>query len=202
MDQKHAMLYPDPSAMPNDQRSSAAAAIGLPIEAPPSYDMATRAPMPQAPQSNIGWATNGPPISNAPSSSSSRYTDYPNHPHNIDQPRYPSPQSGTNQSTVTARESHETTVVTVQPTPTTFTSQLGPNPSKVTCPACGASKISRICYTPNSRTHLCAFVLCLVGWCCCACVVPYCMNSCRTGNHYCAKCNAFLGTYNPKTNLF
>lgn len=23
------------------------------------------------------------------------------------------------------------------------------------------------------------------------------MNSCRTGNHYCSNCNAFLGAYNP-----
>ncbi|GBP08047.1 hypothetical protein EVAR_73724_1, partial [Eumeta japonica] len=31
MDQKHAMLYPDPGAMRVDERSSAAAAIGLPL---------------------------------------------------------------------------------------------------------------------------------------------------------------------------
>ncbi|XP_075168667.1 lipopolysaccharide-induced tumor necrosis factor-alpha factor homolog [Haematobia irritans] len=205
MDQKHAMLYPDATVMPNEQRSSAAAAIGLPVEAPPSYDVATRAPMPSVMQQNIGWSPNAGPM-HMGQSSSGRDGDYPNltQHHNvpvtIDQ--YPSAPVITNQPSFIPRETHESTVVTVQPTPPTLSSQLGPNPSKVTCPACGASRTTRMAYTPNSRTHLCAFILCIVGGCCCACIVPYCMKSCRTGNHYCAKCNAFLGTYNTKTNLF
>ncbi|XP_016980893.1 lipopolysaccharide-induced tumor necrosis factor-alpha factor homolog [Drosophila rhopaloa] len=75
---------------------------------------------------------------------------------------------------------------------------LGPNRSRVLCPACGAHKTTRMTHTANSRTHMVAGLLCLVGFCCCACFVPYCMNSCRTGNHYCRKCNTFLGAYNPK----
>ncbi|KAH8370307.1 hypothetical protein KR093_003023 [Drosophila rubida] len=77
-------------------------------------------------------------------------------------------------------------------------SNLGPNPCRVLCPACGAQKTTRMTHTANARTHLAAALICLVGWCVCACFVPYCMNSCRTGNHYCRKCNTFLGVYNPK----
>lgn len=40
MDRKHAMLYPDSSTIPVDERRSASASIGLPTEAPPSYDIA------------------------------------------------------------------------------------------------------------------------------------------------------------------
>ncbi|KAH8401837.1 hypothetical protein KR009_008206 [Drosophila setifemur] len=75
---------------------------------------------------------------------------------------------------------------------------LGPNPCRVTCPACGVQKTTRMTHTANSRTHMGAGLLCLVGWCCCACFVPYCMRSCRTGNHYCRKCNTFLGAYDHK----
>ncbi|ALC42272.1 CG13516, partial [Drosophila busckii] len=80
----------------------------------------------------------------------------------------------------------------------TAATNLGPNPSRVLCPACGAQKTTRMTHTANSRTHIAAVLICLVGWCFCACFVPYCMNSCRTGNHYCRKCNTFLGAYNPQ----
>ncbi|EDV37035.1 uncharacterized protein Dana_GF11638, isoform B [Drosophila ananassae] len=95
-------------------------------------------------------------------------------------------------------------VVTEQPQPQPPTVvqidalNLGPNPCRVTCPACGVQKTTRMTHTANSRTHMGAGLLCLVGWCCCACIVPYCMRSCRTGNHYCRKCNTFLGSYDPK----
>ncbi|XP_034478716.1 lipopolysaccharide-induced tumor necrosis factor-alpha factor [Drosophila innubila] len=86
----------------------------------------------------------------------------------------------------------EPTIVSAAP------SNLGPNPCRVLCPACGVQKTTRMTHTPNARTHLAAALICLVGWCFCACFVPYCMNSCRTGNHYCRKCNTFLGVYNPQ----
>lgn len=81
MDQKHAMLYPDTSDMPQDQRSSAAAAMGLPVEAPPSYDMATREPMTQP---GIGWSPSAP--ATAPSTSNYNPSNVPVI---AEQPRYP-----------------------------------------------------------------------------------------------------------------
>ncbi|XP_061395979.1 lipopolysaccharide-induced tumor necrosis factor-alpha factor homolog [Musca vetustissima] len=196
MDQKHAMLYPDPNAMSTDQRTSAAAAMGLPVEAPPSYDVAVGEQQPQPSQQNIGWAPQAPqPAYGNPSAPS------------VDHISYPPTQVITNQPTVPTSSTHSQPQLPSNSVPTTaqsstpLSAQLGPNPSKVTCPSCGASKVSRMAYTPNSKTHLCAFILCLVGWCCCACVVPYCMNSCRTGNHYCPKCNTFLGAYNARNNI-
>lgn len=73
--------------------------------------------------------------------------------------------------------------------------KLGPRPSKVTCPECGERRRTRMHFTSNRKTHIFAVILCLLGWCCCACTVPYCMRSCKTGHHYCAKCNRFLGSY-------
>lgn len=73
MDQKHAMLYPDASAMPVDQRSSAAAAIGLPVEPPPTYDAATREATPAA---HLGWQSHASDI-NYPTSS--HYSPNMNH---------------------------------------------------------------------------------------------------------------------------
>ncbi|XP_055921091.1 lipopolysaccharide-induced tumor necrosis factor-alpha factor homolog [Eupeodes corollae] len=73
--------------------------------------------------------------------------------------------------------------------------KLGPRPSKITCPECGERRRTRMHFTANRRTHIFAVVLCLVGWCCCACTIPYCMRSCKTGHHYCSKCNRFLGSY-------
>ncbi|XP_073844558.1 lipopolysaccharide-induced tumor necrosis factor-alpha factor [Musca autumnalis] len=203
MDQKHAMLYPDPNAMPTDQRTSAAASIGLPIEAPPSYDVAV-GEQPQSSNQKIGWSS----PATVPYANPTAPVMPPQHSSMGDQVVYPPTQVITNQPTVpsvSAPPHHhqlpsDNIPTTVQPMPP-LSAQLGPNPSKVTCPSCGASKVSRMAYTPNSKTHLCAFILCLVGWCCCACVVPYCMNSCRTGNHYCPKCNTFLGAYNSRNNL-
>ncbi|KAL7736080.1 hypothetical protein ACLKA6_003817 [Drosophila palustris] len=98
----------------------------------------------------------------------------------------------TNQQQQQQPQQLEPTIVSAAP------SNLGPNPCRVLCPACGVQKTTRMTHTANARTHLSAALICLVGWCVCACFVPYCMNSCRTGNHYCRKCNTFLGVYNPQ----
>uniref|UniRef100_A0A0A1X465 Lipopolysaccharide-induced tumor necrosis factor-alpha factor homolog n=1 Tax=Zeugodacus cucurbitae TaxID=28588 RepID=A0A0A1X465_ZEUCU len=72
---------------------------------------------------------------------------------------------------------------------------LGPEPTYVTCPGCHVTKVTRIGYEPNGRTHLMAAILCIVGLWCCVCL-PYCAESCMSANHYCGNCNKFLGTYN------
>ncbi|XP_033152506.1 lipopolysaccharide-induced tumor necrosis factor-alpha factor homolog [Drosophila mauritiana] len=164
MDQKRAMLYPQvdfntptaPSPTPTRELGNPIA-NGLPIEAPPSYDVAVSVP--------VVPAVSAPAIA-------------PARPPPVVVVEQPAPQPPT-----------------VVPTDTLH---LGPNRSRVLCPACGANKTTRMTHTANSRTHMVAGLLCLVGFCCCACFVPYCMNSCRTGNHYCRKCNTFLGAYNPK----
>ncbi|CAD7013474.1 uncharacterized protein LOC101454013 [Ceratitis capitata] len=72
---------------------------------------------------------------------------------------------------------------------------LGPEPTYITCPGCHVTKLTRIGFEPNARTHLMAAILCIVGLWCCVCL-PYCAESCMSTNHYCGNCNKYLGTYN------
>ncbi|XP_011178855.1 lipopolysaccharide-induced tumor necrosis factor-alpha factor homolog [Zeugodacus cucurbitae] len=226
MDQKRAMLYPDidPAAhhaATRDHRISASAAMGLPTEAPPSYDMAIASTStPNGPHSNSGNSS-GPSGVIGDGAAASSLDWHPSAPPTattpVTQPQAPVPphrQPRTApQQTPLQHDSQTRPVIVVQPLPhnqqqphappiqtanTSVPIKLGPNPCAVTCPVCGATKTTRMVFTPNTRTHICAGLLCLAGWCCCACTVPYCMNSCRTGNHYCSQCNTFLGVYNPR----
>ncbi|XP_055837333.1 lipopolysaccharide-induced tumor necrosis factor-alpha factor homolog [Episyrphus balteatus] len=72
---------------------------------------------------------------------------------------------------------------------------LGPRPCLVTCPSCHQEQMSTVRMEAATKTHLLAAVLCLVGCFCCVCV-PYCVDSCKNANHYCSKCDAYLGVYN------
>ncbi|SPP72853.1 lipopolysaccharide-induced tumor necrosis factor-alpha factor homolog [Drosophila guanche] len=170
MDQKRAMLYPQvdfntPSAPSPTSARPTRESFGpehVPVEAPPSYDVAIGRPTSAVTVPAIAVIT----------------------------PQQPQPPQ-----VVYEYEQPAATVVQTE------TLNLGPNPCRVLCPACGAQKTTRMTHTANSRTHLGAGLLCLVGWCCFACFVPYCMNSCRTGNHYCRKCNTFLGAYSPSGGL-
>ncbi|KAL9921146.1 uncharacterized protein ACN427_002309 isoform 2-T2 [Glossina fuscipes fuscipes] len=192
MDRKHAMLYPDSSTIPVDERRSASASIGLPTEAPPSYDVA------------IGTIErNNTPETGCLSPVFKSDEEQSSTQENSLQIRDTQPNTNNTRNAGTSYQSEASTATTEQtsiatPSPQA-TLKLGPDPSNVNCPTCGVSKISRMTHTPNSRTHISALILCLIGWCCCACIVPYFMNSCRTGNHYCGNCNAFLGTYTPET---
>ncbi|KAJ8956991.1 hypothetical protein NQ318_012156 [Aromia moschata] len=70
---------------------------------------------------------------------------------------------------------------------------LGPNPQSITCPSCHAQITTAVELENSTKTHLIALVLCLV---CFPCVcVPYCMDSCKSKNHYCPNCRAYLGRY-------
>lgn len=82
--------------------------------------------------------------------------------------------------------SHTHTII-IQP-------QVGPDPTMVTCPSCRQTVVTRMEYESSTRTHVAAGILCILGcWLCCC--IPYCMDSCQNGNHYCPSCGSFLGTY-------
>jgi len=71
---------------------------------------------------------------------------------------------------------------------------VGPNPTMVTCPSCHGTVVTRMEFEASTKTHLFAGILCLLGcWCCCC--IPYCVDSCQNGNHYCPSCGAYIGTY-------
>ncbi|XP_030563177.1 uncharacterized protein LOC115764358 isoform X1 [Drosophila novamexicana] len=76
--------------------------------------------------------------------------------------------------------------------------KLGAKACAMVCPACGQQGRTRLRRMPNTRTHCWALWLCSIGWCCCACLYPYLMNSCRTTSHYCTICKTFLGAHYPK----
>ncbi|OWR44333.1 lipopolysaccharide-induced tumor necrosis factor-alpha factor homolog [Danaus plexippus] len=92
-----------------------------------------------------------------------------------------------------------TVVVTSTPTVTTRTTtiKLGPGPTGTSCPNCNKPIVTRVEYVSNNRTHIVSAGLCILAGCCCGCLVPYCMRSCKTANHYCPQCKAFIGSHVP-----
>lgn len=74
---------------------------------------------------------------------------------------------------------------------------MGPGPTGTVCPTCNKSIVTRVEYVSNNRTHIVSAALCVLAGCCCGCFVPYCINSCKTANHYCPQCRAFIGTHVP-----
>ncbi|XP_037046394.1 lipopolysaccharide-induced tumor necrosis factor-alpha factor homolog [Bradysia coprophila] len=86
------------------------------------------------------------------------------------------------------------TVVNEQMVSVIMSPQVGPDPQMITCPSCRASVITRMEYEPTTKTHIMAGLLCVFCCWCCVCV-PYCVNSCKNGNHFCPSCGAFIGTY-------
>lgn len=73
--------------------------------------------------------------------------------------------------------------------------KMGPGPTGTTCMTCHKNIVTRVEYVPNNRTHIVSAALCVLAGCCCGCFVPYCMRSCKTANHYCPQCQAFIGSY-------
>ncbi|XP_076623173.1 lipopolysaccharide-induced tumor necrosis factor-alpha factor homolog [Colletes latitarsis] len=70
--------------------------------------------------------------------------------------------------------------------------QWGPDSQNVTCPVCHAHISTTIETEANTKTHLFAILLCVLGlWCCAPC--PYCIDSCMVKKHYCPSCKSYLG---------
>ncbi|XP_034841017.1 lipopolysaccharide-induced tumor necrosis factor-alpha factor homolog [Maniola hyperantus] len=90
------------------------------------------------------------------------------------------------------------TVVVTSTNETNPTSiKLGPGRTGIMCPNCHQSIVTRVHYVSNNRTHIVSAGLCIIAGCCCGCFIPYCMKSCKTANHYCPKCRAFVGSHVP-----
>ncbi|XP_043486160.1 lipopolysaccharide-induced tumor necrosis factor-alpha factor homolog [Polistes fuscatus] len=68
----------------------------------------------------------------------------------------------------------------------------GSEPRVMTCPHCRQNISTRIDTESNTKTHLFALLLCLVGCWPCVCI-PYCMDTCLVKKHYCPSCGVFLG---------
>ncbi|BET01638.1 lipopolysaccharide-induced tumor necrosis factor-alpha factor homolog [Nesidiocoris tenuis] len=70
---------------------------------------------------------------------------------------------------------------------------FGPEPQPLVCPHCQSQVTTRVNVQPTTKTHLAALIICLLCFPCF--FVPYCCDSCQSTNHYCPRCNVFLGTY-------
>ncbi|KAB0796956.1 hypothetical protein PPYR_11017 [Photinus pyralis] len=80
--------------------------------------------------------------------------------------------------------------------PSVVVSALGPNSQMITCPFCHQLASTRVDVESTTKTHLFALFLCIfLCWPCAP--LPYCIDSCKSKNHYCSNCSAFLGAYDP-----
>lgn len=70
--------------------------------------------------------------------------------------------------------------------------QFGSESQRLVCPYCHANITTSVATEANTKTHLFALILCVLGlWCCAPC--PYCVDSCMVKKHYCPSCKAYLG---------
>ncbi|XP_039746283.1 lipopolysaccharide-induced tumor necrosis factor-alpha factor homolog [Pararge aegeria] len=74
------------------------------------------------------------------------------------------------------------------------TNNMAPGPTPYVCRSCNQQIVTRVERIPSMRTHLCAVLLCLIGFWPCVCV-PYCVDSCNNAEHYCPNCSAYVGSY-------
>ncbi|KRT82972.1 hypothetical protein AMK59_3187, partial [Oryctes borbonicus] len=72
--------------------------------------------------------------------------------------------------------------------------QFGPRSQAATCPHCRSEILTRVEAETTTRTHIMAILLCAFLCLPCMCL-PYCMDSCKSKNHYCPNCSAYLGTH-------
>ncbi|XP_034479230.1 lipopolysaccharide-induced tumor necrosis factor-alpha factor homolog [Drosophila innubila] len=70
---------------------------------------------------------------------------------------------------------------------------LGSEPSRIRCPSCHADVVTTVNSSPSGRTHCWALIICLLFWPCVC--LPYCMDSCQNSDHYCPRCNSYIGTF-------
>ncbi|KAF2903846.1 hypothetical protein ILUMI_02330 [Ignelater luminosus] len=108
---------------------------------------------------------------------------------------YPQLPSGTDVYVAPAQQG--TTVVVTSPPPF---HHFGPVPQAMTCPHCHNNITTKIQAVAGMKTHLFALALCIF-LCIPCCLIPYCIDSCKTRNHYCSSCGTYLGTYNDTTGM-
>ncbi|KAG5683181.1 hypothetical protein PVAND_012477 [Polypedilum vanderplanki] len=84
---------------------------------------------------------------------------------------------------------HQPGIQTVKIEHSTIT--YGSESQKMTCMWCKSEINTHIEHKANTRTHLVAVLLTVVG----LCLLPYICSSCQSQQHYCPNCKRFLGTH-------
>ncbi|XP_046978561.1 lipopolysaccharide-induced tumor necrosis factor-alpha factor homolog [Vanessa cardui] len=101
-----------------------------------------------------------------------------------------------NQPQVTIVHPQTTTIIqgtTVMPA-FIISGNLGPKSTPYFCNKCNQQIVTVVKKKSSMRTHVCAGLLCFFLCWPCVCL-PYCMESCKRTEHYCPKCDAFIGRY-------
>jgi len=82
------------------------------------------------------------------------------------------------------------TVVYVANVPT-----LGPKSTVMNCPHCNENIHTKTNYSSGLLTWLISGGCAFLGLICGCCLIPFYMDDCKDVEHYCPKCNGFLGVY-------
>ncbi|CAH2091809.1 unnamed protein product [Euphydryas editha] len=141
-------------------------------------------------QTHMDPPTEPPPYPGPPAGSS-----YPgeipgqSYPNNFNHPPPPFSQSG-----VTVIQPNNRTAMIHTGTIVVTNNMMGPKPTVYVCPSCNQQSITTVVRTPTMRTHMFALFLCVLGCWPCVCV-PYCVDSCKSAEHYCTNCKAYLGSH-------
>ena len=64
---------------------------------------------------------------------------------------------------------------------------------KVTCHHCGADEMTKFHSKAGILAWISCFVICLFGFWCGCCLIPFCISALNEQSHKCARCGKFLG---------
>ncbi|KAM3916683.1 lipopolysaccharide-induced tumor necrosis factor-alpha factor isoform 1-T2 [Leptodactylus fuscus] len=68
-------------------------------------------------------------------------------------------------------------------------------PIQLCCPNCSRLTTTRLVHTSGALAWLSCGGLCLLGCGFGCCLIPFCIDSLKDVDHYCANCHALLGSY-------
>ncbi|KAL7078375.1 hypothetical protein ACQ4LE_002439 [Meloidogyne hapla] len=72
---------------------------------------------------------------------------------------------------------------------------LGPFPQQAYCHNCKQQVLTRVNYVSGTFAWLLCFLFLLFGLFCGCCCIPFCVDSCKDGEHRCTQCDNYIGTY-------
>ncbi|KAJ5067716.1 lipopolysaccharide-induced tumor necrosis factor-alpha factor [Anaeramoeba ignava] len=74
---------------------------------------------------------------------------------------------------------------------------LGMLPTKVTCPHCGHTGMTKVEHVAGGLAWMLCIILCLLGcWLGC-CLIPFCVDTFQDAEHKCSACGKMIGRYSP-----
>ncbi|KAJ2946450.1 hypothetical protein O0L34_g12493 [Tuta absoluta] len=77
--------------------------------------------------------------------------------------------------------------------------QVGSEPVGMRCPHCQEDIMTRAVYRNTQKTHFVALILGIFFWWLCCCILPYVIKRWKNVDHFCPRCQTFLGQYTRNT---